>query len=295
MTRPSLKTAIAAGALVSAALLAAPGVAGADTLTGWIGPTLPVNGNALLHQSTIINSPNLIAQSKVWTVTGADVAPGGLGVRARLFKSGALCQAVDYRYNVKIAAEMQVGTTAECGTGWYNSHGFVAAWNGTSSYKEFVTFPTDPLYFEVPASPKCPGTGSRVDHHRIWCQRFGTVLRFWGRRRIRCRASGFGRCDRYERRNWLHQENRTRRTCIIAGAGAGQQHRCPNRLALRPRWTHCYRGVHRILTSARTGGCKDSRRRSSFQAWTDMDFSIGRNRLKSPITQRDRPGIAGDH
>ncbi|MFD6517107.1 hypothetical protein [Rhodococcus sp. NPDC060176] len=153
MTRPSLKTAIAAGALVSAAILATPGVAGADTLTGWIGPTLPVNGNALLHQSTIINSPNLIAQSKVWTVTGADVAPGGLGVRARLFKSGALCQAVDYRYNVKIAAEMQVGTTAVCGTGWYNSHGFVAAWNGTSSYKEFVTFPTDPLYFEVPASP----------------------------------------------------------------------------------------------------------------------------------------------
>lgn len=81
----------------------------------------------LLHQSTIINSPNLIAQSKIWTVTGADVAPGGLGSRARLFKSGALCQAVDYRYNTRPAAEVMVGTAAQCGTGWYNSHGFVAS------------------------------------------------------------------------------------------------------------------------------------------------------------------------
>lgn len=152
MTRRSVKTVLAAGVLVGAAALTMPATASADTLTGWIGPTLPVNGNALLHQSTIINSPSLIAQSKIWTVTGADVAPGGLGSRARLFKSGALCQAVDYRYNVRPAAEVMVGTTAQCGTGWYNSHGFVAAWDGVSTYKEYVTFPTDSLYYDVPVT-----------------------------------------------------------------------------------------------------------------------------------------------
>ncbi|MFD4291878.1 hypothetical protein ACFWPA_04235 [Rhodococcus sp. NPDC058505] len=151
MTRRNLKSALAAGAVAGAALLAAPGIAGADTLSGWVGATLPVNGNLLLHQSTIINDPNLVAQSKVWTVAGNDVAPAGLGARARLFKSGALCQAIDYRYNVRPAPQMMVGTTAVCGTGWYNSHGFVAAWDGVSTYKEYVTFPTDPLYFDVPA------------------------------------------------------------------------------------------------------------------------------------------------
>lgn len=148
-----VKHAVAASAMAGAVVMALPGAAQADTLSGWIGTTFPpVNGVTYLHQSTIINAPSLIAQSKIYTVTGQDVAPGDIGVRARLFKSGALCEAVDYRYNIDPAPELTYGTTAQCGTGWYNSHGYVAAWDGVSTYKQFVTFPTDPLYYTAPAA-----------------------------------------------------------------------------------------------------------------------------------------------
>lgn len=150
-TRTAGKT-VAAAALGCALTLAAPSVASAEVLSGWTGATPPNSqGVAFLHNSTVINSPSLVAQSKIWTVLGQDVAPGDIGVRAQLFKSGALCEAVDYRYNIDPTPELTIGTSGHhCGSGFYNSHGFVAVWNGTSSYNQYITFPSNPLQFTDP-------------------------------------------------------------------------------------------------------------------------------------------------
>jgi len=133
-------------------VLAAPGAASADVVTGWVGPA---GGNGagvqFLNTSTIINSPNLTAQSKIYSVFGQQVAPGDIGVRARLFKSGALCEAVGYKYSSTGTASLTLGTTATCGTGSYNSHGFTAVWDG-SKYREALTFPSNPLDWTAPAA-----------------------------------------------------------------------------------------------------------------------------------------------
>lgn len=149
----SVRRTLSVAALMSAVALLAPTAANADALTGWVGPA-GANGNGIqfLNTSTIINSPNLTAQSKIYSVFGQEVAPGDIGVRARLFKSGVLCEAIDYRYNSTGATELTVGTTATCGTGSYNSHGFTAVWNGTNSYREALTFPSNPLNWTAPAA-----------------------------------------------------------------------------------------------------------------------------------------------
>lgn len=144
------------GAAAAAALiLAAAGSAQADVLTGWVGPAgTNSTGVVFLNTSTIINSPALRAESKIYSSFGQTVPTAEIGVRARLFKSGALCEATTYRYNPRPAAEFTLGTTATCGSGWYNSHGFTAVWDGTSSYKEALTFPTNPLeWIDPTASP----------------------------------------------------------------------------------------------------------------------------------------------
>ena len=139
-----------------AVALALPGSASAQIVSGWIGPAGP-NGNGVyfLHQSSINNAP-LVASSKIYTVTGTNVAPGDIGVRARLFKSGALCEAINYQYNFDPTPQLSLGTTATCGSGSYNSHGFVAVWNGTNSYTEYVTFPSNPLNYTAPAARSAP-------------------------------------------------------------------------------------------------------------------------------------------
>ena len=98
------------------------------------------------------NSPSLTAESKIYSVFGQSVAPGDIGVRARLFKSGVLCEAIDYRYNAFGASELTIGTSATCGTGSYNSHGFTAVWDGTSSYRQALTFPSNPLNWTAPGA-----------------------------------------------------------------------------------------------------------------------------------------------
>src|SRR5690606_36272718 len=71
----------------------------------------------------------------------------------RLFKCGALCEAIDYEFNWYSSPSWTARTSATCGSGWYNSHGFVAVWNTTTaSYDEFVTFPSDPLQWTAPAA-----------------------------------------------------------------------------------------------------------------------------------------------
>lgn len=74
-----------------------------------------------------------------------------IGVRSRLFSSGALRVIKPYKYNSSPASSVNDPTTGDCGPGFYNSHGFVRAFNGTT-YQEFVTFPSDPLEFTAPAA-----------------------------------------------------------------------------------------------------------------------------------------------
>jgi len=139
-------TSVAAAAVMA---FATAGPANADSVSGWTGPA----GFSYLDNSTIINAPNLRAESKIWQTFGASAAPGSIGVRPRLFKSGVLCEARDYVYNTSPAVDLTVGTTATCGTGSYNSHGFVAVWNATNfNYDEYVTFPSNPLNWTAPPS-----------------------------------------------------------------------------------------------------------------------------------------------
>lgn len=161
----TLRRGLAASVMAGAAVLAMPSVASADVVSGWIGLAGPNGGGVyFLQNSTIINSPALAAESKIWTITGIAVADGDMGVRARLFKSGALCEAIDYQYNLYTAPELTAGTTRQCGTGSYNSHGFVAVWNGKNAYRTYVTFPSNPLNYTVPAARSAtPDTSGEVE------------------------------------------------------------------------------------------------------------------------------------
>ncbi|MBY6676256.1 hypothetical protein HQ308_16030 [Rhodococcus sp. BP-241] len=140
---------------VAAVALLGSGVAQAETRTGWIGPTPPVNGTVYLHTSTIDNGGIPTASTRIYTSFGSSVAPGTMGAKARLFREGALCSATDYRFNAFITNAQNAATTRDCGAGFYNSHGFVAVLNPTNgALSETVTFPTDPLQYPPAASAR---------------------------------------------------------------------------------------------------------------------------------------------
>lgn len=134
--------AVACVAVAATATAIAP-VADAATKDGWIGPTPIINGNSYLHYSTISNTP-LFANTRIYTSFGYAVPAYTMGVRSRLFKSGALCVINPVKYNATATGSLTDPTSGDCGPGWYNSHGFVLVDDGTN-YQEFVTFPTDPL------------------------------------------------------------------------------------------------------------------------------------------------------
>jgi hypothetical protein len=117
--------------------------ASAASVNGWIGPTPVVNGNSYLHYSTISNTP-LFADTRIYTSFGYAVPAYTMGVRSRLFKSGALCVINPVKYNATSTGSLTGPTSGDCGPGSYNSHGFVLVDDGTD-YQEFVTFPTNPL------------------------------------------------------------------------------------------------------------------------------------------------------
>lgn len=130
-----------------------PGVALAESQTGWTGPTPPESGTIYLHDSTISNTP-LFASSNIRTAFGGTVPDHYMGVNARLFKSGILCKSTGYVYNTSTSSTLTATTSGDCGSGSYNSNGYVRAWNGTS-FAEFVTFPTNALNYSTPsASPE---------------------------------------------------------------------------------------------------------------------------------------------
>ncbi|OZE20157.1 hypothetical protein CH262_23145 [Rhodococcus sp. 05-2255-1e] len=150
---------VVAATVAVGGLLLAPS-ASADTRTGWVGSTGPVGGNLLLHTSTVSNTP-LFADTRVYTAFGNTVPSATMGVRSRLFTSGALCVIKPYKFNSGPASSLNDPTTGDCGPGFYNSHGFVRAWNGTA-YQEFVTFPSDPLQWGAAARSADDGSDAAV-------------------------------------------------------------------------------------------------------------------------------------
>lgn len=141
-----------ASTMFASGLTGLAGTADAATKTGWVGPA---GTTGFLHTSTIINAPDLTAESKIYQSFGATAANDTIGVRPRLFKSGALCEAIDYEYNWYSSPSWTARTSATCGSGWYNSHGFVAVWNASkASFDEYVTFPSDPLQWTAPATAR---------------------------------------------------------------------------------------------------------------------------------------------
>ena len=144
----SRKSAGLAAATCAAALLLGSGTANAQTVTGWVGATPPQDsGVVYLHNSSVSNDSGIVARTKLYTATGATAQPNFLGVRARLFKSGALCDVAGYQFNPTAVPSLEVSTTADCGPGSYNSHGFVKINTQNSGTKEYVTFPSNPINY----------------------------------------------------------------------------------------------------------------------------------------------------
>lgn len=140
-----------AAAAASLALLIGAGDASAATRVSWVGPTPPGEGNQVYLTTSTINNAPLLASSRIYTAFGNAVPTAHMGVQARLFKSGVLCQITGYVYNPAPANEFSTNTVGNCGSGSYNSHGFVKYWTGTA-YGDFLTFPTGPLNYTVPAA-----------------------------------------------------------------------------------------------------------------------------------------------
>jgi len=73
-----------------------------------------------------------------------------MGVQSRLFKSGVLCKITPLQYNPISTSRLENRTSGDCGSGSYDSHGFVQAGDGVN-WSTYVTFPTNPLDYVAPA------------------------------------------------------------------------------------------------------------------------------------------------
>lgn len=69
-----------------------------------------------------------------------------MGVQSRLFKGSVLCQITPWQYNPNSVSRLENSTTGDCGSGWYNSHGFVQVSDGID-WQNYVTFPTNPIEY----------------------------------------------------------------------------------------------------------------------------------------------------
>lgn len=141
--------AVGAGALI----LASAGTASAASQTGWVGPTPAKGGVIYLHSSTISDTPALAASTALYPSFGQSVPSFRMGVQSRLFKSGVLCQITPWQYNPNSTARLENKTNGNCGTGSYNSHGFVQVSDGVT-WSNYVTFPTNPIDFTAPAAAR---------------------------------------------------------------------------------------------------------------------------------------------
>lgn len=146
----------------AALMFASAGAASAQSQTGWVGPTPAVNGVVYLHSSTISDTPALAASTAIYPAFGQPVPAFRIGVQSRLFKSGVLCQITPWQYNPNSTARLENKTSGNCGTGSYNSHGFVQATDGVNS-STFVTFPTNPIDYTAPAAARSAQTAAPAD------------------------------------------------------------------------------------------------------------------------------------
>lgn len=137
----------------SALMLAGAGAASAQSQTGWVGPTPAKGGVIYLHSSTITDTPGLAASTALYPSFGQSVPSFRMGVQSRLFKSGVLCQITPWQYNPSSTARLENKTSGDCGTGSYNSHGFVQVSDGVT-WSNYVTFPTNPIDFTAPAAAR---------------------------------------------------------------------------------------------------------------------------------------------
>lgn len=130
----TVRLAASACATLAAAVLATAnaGLGNAQSQTGWVGPTLPVGGTVYLHSSTISDTPELSASSVVYPSLGQMAPAFRMGVQPRLFKSGVLCKILNFTYNPTSVARLERATSGDCGTGSYNSNGFVSVSDGTN-------------------------------------------------------------------------------------------------------------------------------------------------------------------
>ena len=146
---------VAVAGLAAAAALAttAAGPAAAQSQTGWVGGTPPTDGIVYLHSSTITDSPALAASTVIYTSFGQMAPAFRMGVQPRLFKSGVLCQILNYTYNATSVPRLERATSGNCGSGSYNSNGFVSVSDGTDS-AQYVTFPTNAINYTAPATAR---------------------------------------------------------------------------------------------------------------------------------------------
>lgn len=72
-------------AAIGAAVVAGTGVSAAQSQTGWVGPTAPIDGVIYLHSSTISDTPQLAASTAIYPSFGQSVPEFRMGVQSRLF------------------------------------------------------------------------------------------------------------------------------------------------------------------------------------------------------------------
>jgi hypothetical protein len=123
----------AIGGLAAGAALGAASVALAATSYSSIGYTPRINGHVYETQSIMYTIPTLThdeAETDVWTQGGETVGTGWIGINARKFVNGSLCNQTGYQYNTRSTSFFGALTAGGCGSGVYYSYGTFDVWNG---------------------------------------------------------------------------------------------------------------------------------------------------------------------
>jgi hypothetical protein len=120
---------------VCGAFLSLSAVAWATETESVEGYTAVVDGHQYGTYSVMANnepgSPSDWAWTTMFTTDDAYVTAGWMGVDARKFKNGSVCEQTGYQYNKNSANWMLVtANNTACGSGTYYSYGVLAAWNG---------------------------------------------------------------------------------------------------------------------------------------------------------------------
>lgn len=130
--------------LVCGAFLGATSVAlAAVSAKSGVAQTPTIYGHVYDSYSTVYTneagSPSDWASTTDYTQQGSNAAPGYIGVDARKFKNGALCEQTGYVYNQFAENSFTIYANAvACGSGTYYSYGLFQAYNG-SGYNTYYS------------------------------------------------------------------------------------------------------------------------------------------------------------